>query len=78
MELIEKRKAEDNNELISRADALQALVDTADIRGYAYTELERRLNEIPTRAVVRDCYGCMGASFGDCDSCESVKEEVWE
>lgn len=25
--------------------------------------------------VKKDCYGCMGATFGDCDRCREHKEE---
>lgn len=36
------------SDLIKRSDALQALVDTDEIKGYAYVALEERLQEIPT------------------------------
>lgn len=35
------------SDLIKRSDALQALVDTNEIKGYAYVALEERLKEIP-------------------------------
>lgn len=35
------------SDLIKRSDALQALVDTDEIKGYAYVALEERLKEIP-------------------------------
>ena len=60
-------------ELIDREAVIQALNETTEIRGYAYTVLMRALEEIPTKAVLRDCNGCFGASFGDCDKCERVK-----
>ena len=35
------------SDLIKREDALRALVDTDEIKGYAYVALEERLQEIP-------------------------------
>lgn len=29
---------------------------------------------IPTESVPRDCNGCMGAAWGDCDRCREHKE----
>ena len=37
---------------ILREDALQALVDTTEIKGLAYQELEQRLKDLPTIAAL--------------------------
>ena len=37
---------------ILREDALQALVDTTEIKGLGYQELEKKLNELPSIAAL--------------------------
>lgn len=43
------------NDLIRRADAIQALVECDDIKGFAYMSLEEALNAIPKVDVAYIC-----------------------
>lgn len=31
-------------------------------------------DELEEESVERDCYGCMGAAFGDCEQCENKQK----
>lgn len=59
-------------DLIRKQDAIDALVETEDIKGLAYKQLEDRLQKIPAVAIERDCDRCFGACFGDCSDCEPI------
>ena len=61
-------------DLIRRQDAIDALVETEDIKGLAYKQLEDRLQKIPAVAIERDCDRCFGACFGDCSECDEINE----
>ena len=52
-------------------DIMDALNSVPDIKGQAYVELEEKLQELEPAAVIRECYGCMGASYNpkDCAGC---------
>lgn len=58
------------SDLIRREDAIRALVSVPDIRGPAYRQLLEQLQKIPSVDTAR-CYGCFGASFGDCEECDT-------
>lgn len=55
--------------LISRDDVQEMLNNTDELSAYAFKILDEKLQEIPTRAVYRECDGCFGASMGDCTDC---------
>ena len=57
--------------LYKMEDIMDALDSTEEIRGYAYTALQDKLNELEPAAVIRECDGCMGASYNykDCEEC---------
>ena len=55
-------------------DIMEALNSTPDIKGIGYQEFHDKLMALRPAAVIRDCDGCMGASFGDCETCEKIKE----
>ena len=59
--------------LVDLDDVLQTLVDCDTIKGTAYVSLENMLKDLPVKAILRECDGCMGASMGDCAKCERVK-----
>lgn len=59
--------------LIDKEKVLEAIDETEDLRGYAYTSLVDAIEKLPILAVERDCRGCFGASFGDCEECERYK-----
>ncbi len=59
--------------LIDKQKVLDAIDEVKDLRGQAYCELVDAINELPILAVERDCRGCFGASFGDCERCERYK-----
>ena len=59
--------------LVDIEDVLQTLVDCDTIKGTAYVSLENMLKDLPIKAIVKECDGCMGASMGDCEKCEKVK-----
>lgn len=59
--------------LISRED-VEALIRCDELSDYQFMLLDEKLDAIPDRAVLTDCAKCFGASFGDCDNCERVKE----
>lgn len=61
-------------ELVSRDDTIEALNECDDIKGYAYKSMHDKLMGVPTRAVIRECDGCFGASFNECTKCERLKE----
>ena len=61
-------------ELVSRDDTIEALNESEEIKGLAYVDMHERLMGLPTRAVIRECDGCFGASFNECAKCERVKE----
>lgn len=56
-------------DLIRREDAIRALVSVPDIKGPGYRLLLEKLQHIPSIDKER-CYGCFGASFGDCEECQ--------
>ena len=58
--------------LVDKQDVFDALDATEEIKGMAYINMERRIEELPIRAIVRDCTQCMGATFQDCDKCERI------
>ena len=62
--------------LIAREDVEEMLKNTDELDAYAFKILDEKLSSIPVRAVIRDCNGCMGASFGDCADCERFKVSV--
>lgn len=62
--------------LIAREDVEEILKSTEELDAYAFKILDEKLSEVPVRAVIRDCNGCMGASFGDCKDCEHFKVSV--
>ena len=49
----------------------EALTDV--LRGQELRDALDAISELEPTAVVRDCNGCMGASFADCCTCEKVK-----
>lgn len=54
---------------------LEIIDDITEIRGTTYIELVKRIEKLPTRAVIHDCHGCMGAAYNprDCETCEKVQ-----
>ena len=50
-----------------------AIDEVEGIRGLEYIELLEKIRDIPIQVVERDCRGCFGASFGDCENCEQYK-----
>lgn len=54
---------------------LEIIDDITEIRGTTYIELVERIEKLPTRAVIHDCNGCMGAAYNprDCKTCEKVQ-----
>ena len=54
---------------------LEIIDDITEIRGTTYIELVKRIEKLPTRAVIHDCNGCMGAAYNprDCETCEKVQ-----
>ncbi len=54
---------------------LEIIDDITEIRGTTYIELVERIEKLPTRAVIHDCNGCMGAAYNprDCETCEKVQ-----
>lgn len=65
---------EHDGKLIRLTDAIQALVDADEVKGLAYLQMEANLEAIPIIAIVRDCAGCMGATMGDCETCDVIKD----
>lgn len=59
--------------LVDIEDVLQALVDCDAIKGTAYVSLESMLSDLPIRAIIRECDGCMGGVNDDCKTCEKVQ-----
>ena len=57
-------------ELISKEEVFEALNECDEVRGFAYKQINEAIEKIPTRAIIPDCRGCFGASFGDCDECQ--------
>lgn len=57
-------------ELINREEVEIMLRDTYELNSYSFRILDEKLEQIPTRVIMRDCDDCMGATFGDCQSCE--------
>lgn len=53
-------------------DRLQEAL-TEVLRGQELRDALDAISELEPTAVVRDCNGCMGASFVDCEMCEKVK-----
>lgn len=60
-------------ELIFREEVIDVLVNTPELSGYTFRTLDERISNLKTRAVIRDCDGCFGASSGDCSGCERIK-----
>lgn len=60
-------------ELIDREAVLEIIDEITEIRGTTYIEIVYRITNLPTKAVIRDCDGCVGASFGDCADCEKER-----
>ena len=60
-------------ELILREEVEELLIDTSELTGYQFKILDEKLSNLKTRAILRDCDGCFGESFGDCDGCERIK-----
>lgn len=46
---------------------------TSEIEGKALRIALDTIKELEPTAVIRDCNGCMGATFGDCADCEKIK-----
>lgn len=59
-------------ELKGKDEVLQVIDDCEHISGFAHKMLTEAIEALPTRGVIRDCDGCMGASFGDCEKCERL------
>ena len=59
--------------LIDKERVLEAIDEVEGIKGYEYLRLLELIREIPVQVVERDCRGCFGASFGDCEECEQYK-----
>ena len=59
--------------LIDKDRVLDAIDEVEEIRGYGYIRLLELIKEIPVQVVEKDCRGCFGASFGDCERCERYK-----
>ena len=51
------------NDTIYRRDAIQALIDTEEIKGFAYRMLEDRLMEIPSAIKHNFCPNCGAMMF---------------
>ena len=50
----------------------EILRDTPELPGYAFKILDEKLQALPV-TVIRDCNGCFGASFGDCENCKEIR-----
>ena len=59
--------------LIDKERVLEAIDEVEGIKGFEYIELLEKIRDIPILVIERDCRGCFGASFGDCESCERYK-----
>jgi len=67
-----KTEEQRGDDLIRRADAIQALVDCEDIKGFAYMSLEEALNAIPKIDVA---YICNRLRCETChDDCELTRD----
>lgn len=61
------------NELISKQDAIDILNAAEDVKGYGYSQVHNGIIEHKPRAIIRDCNGCFGASFNDCETRDKVQ-----
>ena len=59
--------------LIDKEHVLEAIDEVKDLRGATYCEVVDAINELPIIAVEKDCRGCFGAGFEDCEKCERFK-----
>ena len=59
--------------LIDKERVLEAIDSVEGIKGFEYLSLLEAINDIPIQVVEKDCRGCFGASFGDCENCERYK-----
>lgn len=59
--------------LIDKERVLEAIDSVEGIKGFEYLSLLEAINDIPVQVIERDCRGCFGASFGDCEKCERYK-----
>lgn len=59
--------------LIDKERVLEAIDEVEGIKGYEYIELLEKIRAIPIQVIEKDCRGCFGASFGDCERCERYK-----
>lgn len=49
-----------------------ALIDSG-LQGEALQTALAAVNELRPKAVIRECNGCMGGAFLDCEGCERIK-----
>lgn len=59
--------------LIDKEEVYDAIDRVEEIKGYAYIRILEEIKEIPVHRIEKDCRGCFGASFGDCERCENYK-----
>ena len=59
--------------LIDKEEVLDAIDRVEDLKGYVYVRTLEEIEEIPVHRIEKDCRGCFGASFGDCERCERYK-----
>ena len=59
--------------LIDKQEVYDAIDRVDEIKGFAYIRILEEIGSLPIHKVEKDCRGCFGASFGDCDSCENYK-----
>lgn len=52
---------------------IQEALVTSEIDGKALRIALDVIRDLEPAAVIRDCNGCMGATFGDCADCEKIK-----
>lgn len=55
--------------LISVEELNELLNEIPEIHGYARGILDDGIASLPVRGVIKDCNGCMGASFNACADC---------
>lgn len=59
--------------LIDKEEVYDAIDRVEELKGSAYLRVLEELKTIPVHRVEKDCRGCFGASFGDCERCENYK-----
>ena len=62
--------------LINKEDVEEMLKTTDELPAYAFKILDEKLQKIKPQAVIRDCKGSFGASFGDCEDCKELRRYI--